>query len=163
MHTEAVRVMSQNRWLYLKSHLTGVGIVAFSPCATEFVQLIGTYPSNSQMPKRIVNYGILASLKATVFRYPGLTFAKALFELYLLALYILAIKGMFSGQGIKPSIITLVGIASYFLFISGGAQAVARYRLPVQPELCVLAAGGVATFRKREGRSHKDLAHTVRS
>jgi len=155
MHNEAVRVISRNRWLYLKSHLTGVAIVAFSPCATEFVQLIGAYPSNSQMPGskipgRIVNYGILASLRATVFAYPGLTFAKALFELYLCGLYVLAIRGVASRQGSGISIVTLIGISLYFLLISGGAQAVARYRLPVQPELCVLAAGGFVALPKKK-------------
>jgi hypothetical protein len=39
--------------------------------------------------------------------------------------------------------ILVVGGGFYFLGISGGAQAVARYRLPVMPELCLLAAGVV--------------------
>jgi len=162
MHAEAVRILSQNRWLYLKSHLTGVGIVALTPCAAEFLELINAFPPDGQMPARIINEGILASVKNSAARYPHMAIIKSLFELYLLFLYIFAAKGIFLRQRTRFSIPTLVGIALYFLIISGGAQAVGRYRTPVMPELCVLAAGGVATFRKREGRSRNDLAHTPR-
>jgi len=167
VHTEAMRVLSKNRWLYFKTHWTGVGIVAFSPCATEFVQLIGAYPSNNQMPRRIINEGILTSLRRTIFLYPGLTLTKALFEVYLVGLYILAIRGVFSKQGKKLAIITLIGIGLYFLIISGGAQAVGRYRLPVEPELCVLAAGGLVSLQRNNKRGRRDfredLARTVKS
>jgi hypothetical protein len=158
MHSEAVRMLSQNRWLYLKSHLTGVAIVAFTPCAAEFLELINAFPSDGQMPARIINEGILVSVKNSAARYPGMAVVKSLFELYLLFLYIFAIRGIFFKQGIRFAIPTLVGIALYFLLISGGAQAVGRYRSPVMPELCVLAAGGLTALRKSNRRGHEDLA-----
>jgi hypothetical protein len=37
--------------------------------------------------------------------------------------------------------------------ISGGAQAVGRYRLPIIPELCILAGGGLAAVEKKRARS----------
>jgi 4-amino-4-deoxy-L-arabinose transferase-like glycosyltransferase len=38
-------------------------------------------------------------------------------------------------------------IAVYFLLLSGGAQAVGRYRMPIMPLLCILAAGTAAGRR----------------
>ena len=157
MHTEAVRVLSQNRLLYLKSHLTGVAIVAFTPCAAEFLELINAFPSDGQIPARIINEGIFASIRGSAARYPGMAAVKVLFELYLLPLYILAIRGIIGKQGIKLPIFTLTGIALYFLIISGGAQAVGRYRSPVMPELCIFAAGGCMVFRKQRKGEAKSL------
>jgi hypothetical protein len=83
------------------------------------------------------------------------------FEAYLLCLYIFATWGMRISQRSTFAVLTLVGIALYFLIISGGAQAVGRYRLPIVPELCVLAAGGLSSFRAKEKRGLEDPARRV--
>jgi len=42
----------------------------------------------------------------------------------------------------------LVGVAAYFILVSGGAAGIARLRMPVMPVVCVLAAAGVARRAK---------------
>jgi hypothetical protein len=73
-------------------------------------------------------------------------------------LYLSAMRGCLGVDRIRPAMLTLIGIALYFLLISGGAQAVGRYRLPLMPELCILAAGGLTLSRKRKLRSHNSPA-----
>jgi hypothetical protein len=98
------------------------------------------------MPRRILNEGLFGSVRYVLFEHPAMASWMVLLEVYLLVLYGLAIRGLFAGGGSKKMLLTLAGVALYFLLISGGAQAVGRYRLPVMGELWVLAAGGLVTL-----------------
>jgi 4-amino-4-deoxy-L-arabinose transferase-like glycosyltransferase len=158
MRAQAVQILSANRTLYLKTHIAGVGVVAFTPCASELLQLVGLYPGSNMMPRRLLNEGILSSMKRVATSYPLVAMTMVVLEVYLLFLYLFALLALWKGSGKGIPIVTLVCIVLYFLFISGGAQAVGRYRLPIMPELCILAAGGLTQFGKREVRGHKDPA-----
>jgi hypothetical protein len=163
MRRESVQILSANRDLYLKTHFEGIGVVAFTPCASELLQLLGEYPGGSMMPRRLLNEGVLGSLRRVITSYPGVAIAMAILEVFLLFLYLFAVLGIWNGKGHRDPILLVVGVAAYFLLISGGAQAVGRYRLPVMPELCMLAAGGIASVKKREARGHTDPAVLTRS
>jgi hypothetical protein len=162
MRTQSTKILAEHPALYLKSHLKGVAVVAFSPCATEWLQLLGLYPNPESMPRRILNEGIEASVKRIVLAHPGVMLAMAVFAAFLLALYLLAIRGFVRTPQNRHAAITLLGVALYFLFIAGGAQAVGRYRAPVMPILCLFAAAGLpaladkkcgATWAPRRDRS----------
>ena len=157
MRAEAVGTLSHNRWLYLQSHMRGVAVVAFAPCATELLQLLNAYPADGPMPRRIVNEGILVSAIRVLQTHPAVALLMALMEGALLLFYLLAIRGSFSATGNRPAIFALAGVAIYFLLVSGGAQAVGRYRLPVMPELCILAGGGYMAFRKQRKGGARSL------
>ena len=154
MKDAAVQNLSQHFWLYLKSHLRGVCVVAFSPGATELLQLLDAYPQDNAMPHRVVNEGVTASAKRLVLRHPEMALVMLLLAGYLGLLYLGAIAGLLRRPVSSAGLLAVAGTALYFLLISGGAQAVARYRLPVMPELCVLAAGGlsVVSIKRVRGR-----------
>ena len=82
----------------------------------------------------------------------------ALLEGFLLFLYVSAIRGCLNPNSFLPALLAIAGVALYFVLISGGAQAVGRYRLPVMPELCILAAGGLTLSQKKKLRSHESPA-----
>ena len=163
MRAESVKILSTHRALYLKTHIAGVAVVAFTPCASEFLELVDLYPNPETMPRRILNEGVLSSVKNVMLAHPGVTMTMAVLEAFLLLLYALAARGVFSYRAATVPLLTLIGIALYFLLISGGAQAVGRYRLPVMPELCILAAGGLAAFQRKEKRGHHSPADSVQS
>lgn len=150
MRLESTQILSAHPALYLKTHFAGVGIVAFTPCATELLQLVGAYPSGDSMPRRVLNEGVGSSLLRVIELQPTVAMTMATLEGLLLVLYVFAVRGCI-GRG-RPSVavVTLAGIAFYFLIISGGAQAVGRYRIPVMPELCILAAGGLSIFSTKK-------------
>jgi Dolichyl-phosphate-mannose-protein mannosyltransferase len=149
MRTQAMQTLSSHPGLYLRTHFAGVGVVAFTPCATEFLQLIGAYPAGDAMPHRIVNEGVAASVERVILSHPGVAITMALLEGFLLFLYLSAIRGCLGADSVRPALLALCGIALYFLLISGGAQAVGRYRLPVMPELCIFAAGGLTRGQRK--------------
>jgi hypothetical protein len=153
MHVQATKILRDHPGLYLKTHFAGIGVVAFTPSATELLQLLNAYPPTETMPHRILNEGIIASFWRVFLAHPAVAFIMALIELCLLILYAFAIRGFFATMRNSMTLM-LAGIALYFLLISGGAQAVGRYRLPIMPELCILAAGGwTLVLKKKRGAS----------
>lgn len=162
MRAQSMQILSAHPWLYLKTHIVGVGVVAFTPCATELLQFFGAYPIDDAMPHRIINEGIIHSLVRIFALYPRVVLAMALLEALLLLLYGFAIRGSLSVHRNGLALLTVAGVALYFLLISGGAQAIGRYRLPAMPELCILAGGGLALLRKKEMRGHESPAHLLR-
>jgi hypothetical protein len=149
MRAQSVAVLKAHPTLYLKSHFRGVAVVAFTPCATELLQLLRAYPPPATMPRRILNEGVLRSILRVASDHPAVSLVMALAEAFLLFLWIEAARGCLMPGPNQLAKITLIGIALYFLLISGGAQAIGRYRSPVMPALCVLAAGGLAGTKKR--------------
>lgn len=149
MRSQSMQILDRHRSLYLKTHLAGVAVVALTPCATELLQLLHLYPQDEQMPHRILNEGIASSLGRVMWTHPGVTIAMVLLEILLLLLYASAIYGAVRGRAERVPLMLLIGAALYFLLISGGAQAVGRYRLPVMPEVCILAAGGLAILNAK--------------
>ena len=150
MRRQSIQILEAHPILYLRTHFAGVALVAFTPCATEPLQLLGAYPADGVMPHRILNEGVAASAKRIIFAHPLVAAVMAMLEAFLLLLYAFAIRGCLATGNNRSATLTLIGIVVYFLLISGGAQAVGRYRLPAMPELCILAAGGITLSRKKE-------------
>jgi 4-amino-4-deoxy-L-arabinose transferase-like glycosyltransferase len=161
MRAQSMQILSAHPWLYLKTHIVGVGVVALTPCATELLQFFGAYPIDDAMPHRIVNEGVIHSLVRVFELYPKVILAMALLEALLLLLYGLAIRGSLRVHRNGLTLLTVVGVALYFLLISGGAQAIGRYRLPAMPELCILAGGGLALLHKKHLRGHGSPADAM--
>ena len=158
MRTQAVKVIASHPLLYFKTHMVGVGVVAFTPCATELLQLFRAYPVDGAMPHRIINEGVMLSLERLFVIHPEVTIVMALLEAFLLLLYLFAVWACLRSGVQNLGMWTIVLISAYFLMISGGAQAVGRYRLPVMPLLCILAAGGIVLVYKNKMRGHDSPA-----
>ncbi len=153
MKAEATSVLRQHPFMYLRSHFAGVAVVMFSPGATELLQLVGAYPSADDMPQRLVNEGVQSSIEEVAQRHPGIAAIMALFSGFAAFLYLAAVASLFSQETNKTLWWLLAGTALYFLLISGGAQAVARYRQPAIPEVCILASGGICALYDKIKRS----------
>jgi hypothetical protein len=141
MRSEAERVLRAHPGTALKVQLEGVAVVAFTPCAAELLRLLGVYPQDG--PKRVVDEGPVRSALGLARAHPGPAALMAALELVLLGLYLMAARGLFSGCAHREVLWLLLGVSLYFLAVSGGAQAVGRYRLPVMSVVCVFAAAGL--------------------
>ena len=149
MRSASMHVIREHRLLYLKTHFRGVVLVALTPCASEWLQLLHAYPDEKTMPGRVLNEGIGRSFTRVFIAYPMVAGAMIALEAPLLLLYAATLAGLVRSHADRAALCLLTGVGLYFLLISGGAQAVGRYRVPVMPELCVLAAGGVAAWEMR--------------
>jgi len=141
MRSEAARVLRAHPGTAMKVQLEGAAVVAFTPCAAELLRLLGVYPENG--PKRVVDEGPVRSALWFARAHPGPAALMAALEAVLLGLYLLAARGALCGCARREVLWLLLGVSLYFLAVSGGAQAVGRYRLPVMPVVCAFAAAGL--------------------
>lgn len=77
---------------------------------------------------------------------PGVAASKVVFLVVLLAFYWLALLGVLRGSIKNPYMALLLGTALYFIAvcgITGGPGLDPRFRIPVLPIVCILAAAGL--------------------
>ncbi len=145
MGSEARRVLAAHPGTSLEVDLEGSAVVAFTPSAADLLRLLGAYPQDA--PQRVVNQGPLRSAMRLAQAHPGPAAGMAALELVLLSFYLLAARGALSGCARRELLWLLLGVSLYFLLVSGGAQAVGRYRLPMMPAVWIFAAAGLRRER----------------
>ena len=146
---EAMRVLGAHPVVAARLQLKGAVVVALTPGAADFLKMIGEYPEDA--PERVVGKNLAGEFWDLFREHVGMALMMVFFELILLGIYFYAVVGYW-GSAIGSSCKALMaGMILYFVLVSGGMQAVGRYRLPVMPVLCVLAAGGVQRATNRLG------------
>jgi hypothetical protein len=84
-------------------------------------------------------------------QFPWQTAVMAALEVVLLVLYVFAVRGVVRWVAPGAFLCLLLGVALYFVGISGGVIGAARFRLPVMPAVCILAAAGIKRRGARPG------------
>ena len=143
MNSQATQVLRSHPGVYLRTHVEGSAVVAFTPCAADLLRLLAVYPEDGETPKRVVNEGPARAALRLAKAHPGPAAAMAVLEFVLLCLYLLAVRGAICGPVRRDVIWLMLGVSLYFLAVSGGAQGVGRLRLPVMPIVCIFAAAGL--------------------
>ena len=83
---------------------------------------------------------------------------------FLLAEYVFAAAGSFQAVRRHKLALVLYGIITYFAVASGGPESTSRYRHPIIPFVCILAADGffrVFLFVKTTEQSAKESLDTT--
>jgi hypothetical protein len=144
MHSEAVRIIRAHLGVYLHACIAYFFRTVFNPGAGYFDALM-----NPGDPRHIagllINQGLARGGRMLVKAYPWVAAEKAAFAVVMLGLYLFAARGVFRGGMHNACLWLLLGTLLYFLAISGiagGQAADSRYRLPVMPVVCILAAAG---------------------
>jgi len=160
MHTEAVRDIRSHEGVYLRLCLTHLGMTVFEPGAAVFDFLM--FPGDSMHVAGLIREeGLARGLLLLVKTHPWVAAEKAGFAVIMLGLYllavrgvILAVRGVFRGSMQSACLWLLLETSLYFLAVSGaagGQGASSRYRVPIMPVVCILAAAGI--------RPTKGIAH----
>ena len=143
MRSEGDRVLRAHPGVYLRTHVEGSFMVAFTPCAADLLRLLRAYPEDGATPRRVMDEGPVRAALRLVRAHPWAASVMAILEGALISLYGFAALGAMYGGVRKEVLWLLLGVSLYFLAVSGGAQAVGRYRLPIMPVVCIFAAAGV--------------------
>jgi hypothetical protein len=145
MHSEVLRVIRAHDGIYLHSYLTSLSGMTFNPGAGVYINLL--YPQGTGLVDQVIDYkspasGVIALAKA----YPWVAAGKAAFVAVLLGMYLLAARGVIRGGMQNPCLWLLLGTSLYFFAVTAavmGPETAARFRLPVMPVVCILAAAGI--------------------
>jgi hypothetical protein len=145
MHSEALGVIRPHLSIYLRQCFQHLLVALFGPGAGAFGNLL--HPEESERMSHLIAYmGPVAGEITLAKTYPWIAAEKAAFVALLLGLYLFAARGIFRGGMHRACLWLLLGTSIYFFAVSaavGGAGAGARYRLPVMPAVCILAAAGL--------------------
>jgi 4-amino-4-deoxy-L-arabinose transferase-like glycosyltransferase len=153
MHSQSVRIIRAHPVVYLSLCLTDLLRTVFNPVVYYFDSSL--HPKHSAHAFGVAKWGLpglqLLLSKAKVD--PFLAAETIISEIVLLVVYMFAARGvLLAARGTygrslhKMFLWFLLGTSLYFLAVSVaevmGPLATARYRLPVMPVVCILAAAG---------------------
>ena len=148
MAAEAARIVGGHSGIALRMYIEGAAVVAFTPSAAELLRLTGAWPQG--WPASVIDRGPVRSALWMLRAQPGVAALMAALEAVLLFFYVLVLRGAKRMGARNAQLWLLAGVALYFFAVSGGTQAVGRYRLPAMPEVCVLAGAGWPRKRMSE-------------
>ncbi len=149
MHDEAVRTIRSHLKIYLRLCFDTFLKVTFDPDAGQFDEYLAIRQQENNHD--LLNKGMVRSAIARLKQYPRTAVEKMLFEVYLLGLYFFAVRGLIRNGMERDTFWLLCGMLAYFSVVTvlgGGNGADARYRFPLMPIVCLLAATGIVGRRK---------------
>ncbi len=150
MHSVAVRVIRAHYRVYIRSYLVALSLTASDSGDSYFSTLINLEGSGYHTGL-LSDEGWARRRIALAKIYPWVAVEKAAFDIVLLGLYLFAargivlfMRGVFRGGVCNTCLWMLLGTSLYILTISAiGSGGISRYRLPVMPVVCILAAAGI--------------------
>jgi hypothetical protein len=144
------RVFREHPGTMLLVRLKGSLRVFFSPGANDLFTQMSLVDNQDmrQVRRNVHDRGPVATAISFAFTYPVFGGGMALAFVELIALYLLSIAGLARGGTPRPVLWLMLGVALYIFGISGGALGGGRYREPVMPIVCILAACGLVKREK---------------
>jgi len=129
---------------YARIHFEGVARIMLDPGAIDYLRLFGLYPKVGGMLGIVVDAGLPQTIKLLFVKRPLVFWSSVLMTPLQLLLLLSACLIFYSRWLLsQPQIIAAMGVAAYFVIVSGGPGAVYRYRHPVMPIVCVFAGYGL--------------------
>lgn len=157
--TEARQMIAPHWLLYLPIHAKGAAVVAFSPGVTEMLKMFKLYPETGGLLSRVQNEGPLSATLWLIRQYPLTMFLLPLLGLQMAIYYVLAVLGL--RHMALTARITMIVIFAYVVLVSGMPAAVARYRAPVMPIVCICAVAAIARYRENRGKTQAERVATA--
>ena len=156
MRSEALRIIRSHFGLYLHSCLVTTYKTLFDTGAGH-IDALATQGAPVHISALLKNEGVERGAVRLAKVYPCLVVEKIAFAVFLLGLYWYAALGAVRCGMHNACLWLLLGTSLYFLAVTGAASAApiagGRFRLPVMPAVCILAAAG---FRRASGSRAED-------
>lgn len=153
MHSEALHVIQAHFGVYVRGCLESFFKLVIDRGSGSFDTLMN--PGDSGYLESLVkDKGVAGGAVALARAYPWVAAGKAVFAIMLIGLYSFAARGLFLAVHRTPPgtvnnscLGLLLATSLYFLAVSAagsGSMPVGRFRLPVMPVVCSLAAAGLS-------------------
>ncbi len=161
MHSEAVHVIRAHYGVYLRSCFAALFLTVYDSGFGNYVRHMNPEDPSRYSTGLLKGGGITRAISLAK-GHPWIAVEKAAFGIVLLGMYLLAARGIvLIARGVFRGCICnscqwmLLGISLYFLAISAaGSGGGGRFRLPVMPVVCILAAAGGQRGLRSSGFPH---------
>jgi len=151
---EGAGIVMSHPLTYAGIHLKGMMRALLDPGAMELLKLFKLYPQRGGLLGVVVDKGLAGAVGHLARNRPLVFWSSLGLGLMLCGYWVLALVGLVWGGFLRrgPGIV-LVLVALYFLVMSGGPQAVGRFRHPIMPAVCVFGGIGLwLSLRKLVGK-----------
>jgi hypothetical protein len=159
MNREAKAILLGSPFTYVRIHFAGIVRSVFDSGATSFLIFFKLYKQGGGLFGEMHDRGIVETVVAIIVRNPLVFWSNALFLLIEMLYLSGAAVPLLSRQLMRqPMIIAATLTLVYYLVISGGPEALGRFRHPAMPIISALAGYGLWSVGERvrelkEGRS----------
>lgn len=142
MRSEALTILRKHPWVAVRLHFSGMAHMLFDSGRNAWVHFFHLLPEGDA--EAAGGLRPAAERLAAALRSKPLVLAIHAALAVALAVYLgLALVGLATGlRQRNPLMPLLVAFAAYFLLLSGGPAGYHRFRLPVEPAICLLAGLG---------------------
>jgi hypothetical protein len=142
MHSEAIHAIRAHYGVSLRTYLKGIFRTLFELGEGAFNHLLN--PNGMAHPLgSMEGQGVVHETLAVAETYPWIAAEKAAFGLVMMGLYLLAVRGALRCDMHDARFLLLLGTSLYLVAVSGFSIGEARYRHPMMPAVCILAAAGL--------------------
>jgi Dolichyl-phosphate-mannose-protein mannosyltransferase len=154
MRKEGLKIIADNPFAYAEIHVKGMARTVVSLGAHVYVRVLGMLPgadarSNRSLCDQDFISAVLSSCRDVSATMIALT---VLLTLLFAADYLFVAVALFSKGFLKSvPVLMLIGVALYFLLISGGPHGYSRYRHVIMPIVCIFAGYGLGLVAGRLG------------
>lgn len=131
----------------------GIGRTLFDPGSIDYMKFFGLYMEGSGLLGAAVDRGIAAAIREIAARQPALLWCSLILEIFLLLYFVLAALGLFHRSVTASGWAAAACIGLYLVLLSGGANALGRFRHPVMPLVCALGGAGLSSLMGQRPRS----------
>jgi 4-amino-4-deoxy-L-arabinose transferase-like glycosyltransferase len=150
--TEAKSIILPHLLAYAVIHAKGCIRVIFNPGVTEVLRSAGIYPDSNNPLVSKLDQGFIRATLWLFQQYPATAILIPLMVMQLLFYYSLALSGL---RRIPLEVgFLFCMLLLYFVLVSGFPSAMARYRVPVMPLVCICAGVAVANWRSKKSTAH---------
>jgi hypothetical protein len=163
MRSEAAFIISAHYGIYLRSSLLSLFRSTVIPSERYFDHLL--YPGVTEYASSPAYEEQRRSAVLPAWQGARETVERAIFSIVLLGLYGFAVRGIFCRGADKACLWLLLGTSLYLLAVTGAAAEPggnSRYRLPVMPAVCILAAAGLPRAKTGARRKSAGLKAEAR-
>ncbi len=150
MRSAGLQVIRAHPLIYLKVHLKGMTRAFFDPAAFDYLKIFKLYPHSGGLLGVVMDRGVTATVVQLFRTMPLVFWSNVVLGLVLGAYLLFGLAGLLSKILRKNTAAAVIlFVAFYFILLSGGAQAEARFRHPIMPIVCILAGLGLSLVAGR--------------
>jgi hypothetical protein len=147
MRNEARKVIAAAPLLFARVRAEGTARMMIDPGATDYLKLFGLHPERGGLLHLVIDRGLLGTAVDLARSEPIVLWSNVLLGVPLAAYLAAAAVGLLAiarRRSIAGGWHALLLVGAYLAVVSGGPAAYSRFRQPLMPVVCLLAAAGLS-------------------
>jgi len=155
---KTIQLIIQNPITYGIIHLKGIIRLLFDPGGIFYLRMLKLYPVKGGLLGKLIDSNIVKVAFDLMINQPLVFWSNIILGIILIGFYSAMVFSYCSREFWKNSqAMCLILLSLYYIILSGGPLGYHRFRTPLMPIFCIIAAYGIEmVYQKFQNRSYKD-------